>query len=134
MIAVDSSVAIAAFASWHELHDAARSALDRRPRIPVHAALETYSVLTRLPPPHRAPSELVLAFLADRFRDTFLDLGQELYPSFLNELGSSGIAGAATYDALIAVVAREARATLLSLDGRAAVTYRRLRAEVEYLG
>jgi predicted nucleic acid-binding protein len=134
VIAVDSSVVVAAFASWHELHERARTALDRRPRLPAHAALETYSVLTRLPPPHRAPAELVLAFIADRFPETYIVLPAKRHGPLLEELGSLGIAGAATYDALIAVTAREAGATLLSCDVRAASTYARLHTDVEYLG
>ena len=48
--AVDSSVVIAAFASWHEHHAIARKAMTARPRLIAHAAVESYSVLTRLPP------------------------------------------------------------------------------------
>ena len=55
-----------AFASWHEGHRAAVAILDRSPRVPAHVVVETYSVLTRLPPPHRAPADLVATFLAER--------------------------------------------------------------------
>jgi hypothetical protein len=65
--AVDTSVIIAAFASWHESHALARRALDEGPSLIVHCALETYSVLTRLPVPHRAPADLAAQFLAARF-------------------------------------------------------------------
>ncbi|MBM3750806.1 MAG: type II toxin-antitoxin system VapC family toxin [Acidimicrobiia bacterium] len=37
MIAVDSSVVVAAFASWHEGHTSAVAVLARSPRIPAHA-------------------------------------------------------------------------------------------------
>jgi hypothetical protein len=70
--AADTSVVVAAFASWHERHDAARRALDGGPRLVEHCALETYSVLTRLPPPHRAAGEVVREFLAARFPAPFL--------------------------------------------------------------
>lgn len=59
MKAVDSSVVIAAFASWHESHESARRALAARPRAIAHAAVETYSVLTRLPPRAAATYEAV---------------------------------------------------------------------------
>lgn len=49
MIALDSSVVIACFGSWHEHHLAARMTLEEDPRLPAHAGLEAYSVLTRLP-------------------------------------------------------------------------------------
>lgn len=61
MIAVDTSIVVAAFASWHEAHEAARGALSEEPRLPAQVAVESYSVLTRLPPPHRAESSIVVA-------------------------------------------------------------------------
>ena len=39
-----------------------------------HAALEAYSVLTRLPPPHRAPAGLVVEFLSTQFSEPYLVL------------------------------------------------------------
>lgn len=51
MIALDTSVAIAVFASWHEAHSVAVEAIGPSPRLPAHAAIETFSVLTRLPAP-----------------------------------------------------------------------------------
>ena len=50
MITADTSVLVAGFASWHESHAAAREAL-RCARVVAHSLVETYSVLTRLPPP-----------------------------------------------------------------------------------
>ena len=66
MIAVDSSVAIAAFGGWHVLNAQASAVLDEGAAIPAHALIETYSVLTAFPPPHRAPPGLVEAWLDDR--------------------------------------------------------------------
>ncbi len=68
MIAVDTSVVVAAFASWHEGHRSALAVLARHPRLPAHVAVESFSVLTRLPPPHRAPAVLVRDFLVGRRR------------------------------------------------------------------
>jgi predicted nucleic acid-binding protein len=123
LIAVDSSVVIAAFASWHELHEPARRVLDGGPKLPAHAALESYAALTRLPAPQRAPGQLVLAFLADRFPDPYLSLSSKQLKTFIHGLAARGISAAASYDALIATVAAEVRATLVSCDGRAASTY-----------
>jgi predicted nucleic acid-binding protein len=58
IVAVDSSVLIAALVAWHEHHEPAarniRTLLqDRTLLLPQHAIIETYSVLTRLPSPHR---------------------------------------------------------------------------------
>ncbi len=49
MKVADTSLVVAAFASWHEKHEPARSALDQGLALVDHCALETFSVLTRLP-------------------------------------------------------------------------------------
>ncbi len=55
MIACDTSVLVAAFARWHESHMAAATAVRRCDALIDHAVIETFSVLTRLPAPRRAP-------------------------------------------------------------------------------
>jgi predicted nucleic acid-binding protein len=134
VIAVDSSVAVAAFASWHALHDRARKTLAQRPLIPAHAALETYSVLTRLPAPHRVDAALALEFVAAEFPAPFLTLDGDESRGLLGELVEKRLEGGATYDALIAVTARRAGARLATCDRRAAATYERLRVPVDYIG
>ena len=84
MKAPDTSVVIAAFASWHENHEAARRTLDAGVRPIEHCALETYSVLTRLPPPHRTSGAVVRDFLATRFPPPFLRLSAPSYKKFLS--------------------------------------------------
>ena len=74
MTAADSSVIVAAFASWHESHAQAADALSDDASVPAHAALEAYSVLTRLPAPHRVEPEPVREFLVDRFAERYLVL------------------------------------------------------------
>lgn len=123
MIAVDSSVIIAAFASWHERHDSARRALDLRPKVVGHAVAESYSVLTRLPPPHRASATVARDFLVDRFPEPYLALPGARLRDLLRTLADTGITGGATYDALIGLTANESGAELLSCDRRARVTY-----------
>lgn len=134
MNVADTSVVIAGFASWHEVHEPARAALDDAPRLVAHAALETYSVLTRLPPPHRAPPDLVVEFLLERFPEPWLLLPWRRHVSLLRELPRLGITGGATYDAAIAVAASDAGATLLTCDRRAVTTYERLGASVRIVG
>ncbi len=134
MIAVDSSVAIAAFASWHQRHAVAHRSVARRPHLPSHAALEVYSVLTRLPAPYRVASAEVAEWLDDTFADRLLTLdgeGARQVPVILSE---AHIQGGAAYDGLVAVLAKSAGATLLSLDVRASRTYRRLGVDHELLG
>jgi predicted nucleic acid-binding protein len=133
MRAVDSSVVVAAFATWHEHHALARKAMSSRPRLVAHAAVESYSVLTRLPPPHRAHPSIVHAFLTERFAEPFLTLSETGYQELLAVVAAGQILGGPAYDALIALTAAEHEATLLSLDQRAAVTYAAVGASVEQL-
>lgn len=133
MKAVDSSVVIAAFASWHEHHTVARKAMASRPRLIAHAAVESYSVLTRLPPPHRASPDIVHAFIMGRFTEPFLILSESGYQELLATVAAGQIPGGPAYDALIAFTAAEHSATLMSLDQRAALTYETVGAQVEQL-
>jgi len=133
MSAVDTSVAIAAFATWHESHTAARSALSRGARLIAHVALETYAVLTRLPPPHRAPGELVVQFLVANFDKKWLGLSPQRHQALLESLTGAGIAGGAAYDALVASTAAASGETLLTLDRRAMRTYVAMGASVRLL-
>ena len=133
MIAVDSSVVVAAFASWHEGHRTAAAALARKPRVPAHVLVETFSVLTRLPPPHRAPGDLVAAFFAERFVRPPLALPPRAHLSLIQQAAARGIAGGSIYDALIAATAHHARARLLTRDRRAAATYESVGVEYEIL-
>ena len=134
MIAVDTSVVVAAFASWHEGHTSAAAALARRPRVPAHVLLETYSVLTRLPPPHRAPAGLVAAFLAERFTAPPLVLPAAEHARLVGRAAETGIVGGSIHDALVGATVRHAGARLLSRDRRAAPTYERVGVEYEFIG
>ena len=130
---VDTSVVVAAFASWHELHGPAMAVLSALPVLPAQCALEAYSVLTRLPPPHRASPAVVRDFLDANFGDRYVTLVAGRFPQLVSELAELGIAGGATYDALIAAIARDAGGTLVTCDQRARPTYERIGITVEYL-
>jgi predicted nucleic acid-binding protein len=121
--AVDTSFVVAAFASWHEQHDAARRVLDAGVRLIDHCALETYSVLTRLPPPHRSPAPVVIDFLRARFPQPFLRMSEPKYREFVLGLVARGISGGAAYDALVAGTAAATNAELVTCDRRAAGVY-----------
>ena len=133
MIAVDTSVVVAAFASWHEGHASAAAVLTRAPRIPAHVVIETFSVLTRLPPPHRAPADLVQAFLAGRFGDAPLVLPPRGHMALIEMASREGLTGGAIYDALIAATVLHAGATLVTRDQRARITYDRVRVPYDFL-
>lgn len=125
MIALDSSVIIACFASWHEQHAAAREVLRASPQLPAHAELEAYSVLTRLPEPFRAEPPLVADFLRRAFPDGRLALSGRRGPGLPTRLARLDIAGGAVYDAVIALTAQQAGVELVTLDRRALATYER---------
>jgi len=123
--AADTSLVVAAFASWHERHEAARRALDGGLRLIEHCAIETYSVLTRLPPPHRTSGEVVRDFLTARFPQPFLRLNAQAYKDFILGLPDHGVAGGAAYDALVAATAAGCGAELVTCDRRALPVYER---------
>lgn len=123
VIAVDTSVVVAGFASWHEAHDPATAVLARSPRLPAHVLIESFSVLTRLPPPHRAPAEVVQAFLAERFAEVPLTLPGSAHRELLRLASRDGLLGGAIYDAVVAATAKHAGATLVTRDRRAVPVY-----------
>jgi len=130
--AADTSVVVAAFASWHESHAASRRALDGGLRLIEHCALETYSVLTRLPPPHRTSGEMVREFLTARFPEPWLRMNEQAYKDFILGLPDRGVTGGAAYDALVAATAAGCDAELVTCDRRALPVYERygLRAKL----
>jgi predicted nucleic acid-binding protein len=131
--AADTSLVIAAFASWHDSHEAARRALDEGLRLVEHCALETYSVLTRLPPPHRVSGALVRDFLKARFSQSFLRLGAPAYRTFIVELPERGVTGGSAYDALVAATAADCNAELVTCDRRALPIYERYGVRTRFI-
>lgn len=125
MKAADTSVVVAAFASWHSSHETARRILDGGLRLIEHCALETYSVLTRLPAPHRTSGIVVREFLHTRFPQPFLRLSIPAYRQFVLGLAEAGIHGGGAYDALVAATAAYCNAELVTCDRRALQVYER---------
>jgi predicted nucleic acid-binding protein len=116
---------VAAFASWHENHAVARRALDGGLRVVEHCALETYSVLTRLPAPHRVSGAVVRDFLGERFPQPFLKLSARAYKDFVLGLPEHDVTGGSAYDALVASTAAAFGAELVTCDRRALPIYER---------
>lgn len=134
MKAADASVVVAAFASWHEHHESARRVLDGEARLIEHCALETYSVLTRLPPPHRSPGAVARDFLRARFAQPFLRMSAPAYRAFVLGLPERAVTGGAAYDALVATTAAAFGAELVTCDRRAAAVYESYRVRARFLG
>jgi len=130
---VDTSAAVALAVADHEHHDATfRAVGDRRLGLAGHAAFETFSVLTRLPPPARRTPAAVARLLAADFPYSRF-LGAKAAAALLGQLQELGIAGGAVYDALVGAVANEHDLPLATRDRRALETYRALEVRVELL-
>ena len=123
---LDTSTAIALVQPGHPKHAQVRTLLRGRALgLSGHAELETYSVLTRLPPPQRLTPASALRLIRTNFPQT-KHLPVARAAGVLDELVELGIAGGSTYDALVGLAARHHDLTLVSTDARAAATYRSL--------
>ncbi len=98
-----------------------------------HCALETYSVLTRLPPPHRTSGIVVREFLDSRFSQPFLRLSARGYRDFVLGLADHGVTGGTAYDALIAATAAVCGAEIVTCDRRALPIYERYGVRTQVL-
>jgi toxin FitB len=119
----DTSVAVAALLSDHPAHDAAAEALAACKTTIAHVAAETYSVLTRLPAPHRAGAATAATALRERLPSKYVALDPSDHAGAPARLAAAGVSGGATYDGLIALTALEHDLELLSRDRRAARAY-----------
>jgi len=124
--ATDSSILVAALASWHESHAGALRALESAMEkgaalvVPADALAETYAVLTRLPAPHRLSPAVTIELLRGSFRGVevvALDPGETW--DLLEACAAGQIAGGAVYDVRIVAAAVKGRAArILTLDSR----------------
>lgn len=120
-VAFDTSVLIAALASWHEDHDAAYTCIKARFRsdtavvLPQRALIEAYSVLTRLPGGLRLAPTAAAATLHHLLDGRVQIVGIEPNATWalIDSLAAAEIAGGASYDADIAEAAVGAGAELL---------------------
>jgi len=117
---------IAALSGWHDDHDAAAEALEGVTALPAHAALEAYSVLTRLPGGLAVPAATAADVLAQRFAGKLLALAAPDRAQVLRTLAAAGVLGGAAYDGLVGLEAAAHGRALLTLDQRATATYQRL--------
>lgn len=137
MIVPDSSVLVAGFFPDHPFYAVAESALaDVRVggRLVAHTLAESFSVLSAPGGVYRAEPQGVLEYL-----DGLLDDSSPIQPrpgsyrEALELLCRESRAGGPVFDALIALAARDADATLISLDRRAKPVYELCGAEVRFL-
>src|ERR1043165_2117421 len=115
-IAFDTIIIVAAVATWQEAHSAARPAIERLSAentliVPLHALMEAYSVLTRLPRPYRAKPRAasrsireLVGVLAGVARSS-----SDVWP-LRETVPTRSISGGRIYDAAMARAARAAGA------------------------
>jgi len=121
---LDTSCVVAAVCSWHEHHETTRREIERRyaageaPVLAAHSLAEAYSVLTRLPEPHRLrPADALGLIEANWSHARLVALSGQDYRRTLRRCRDAGIGGGAVYDALIAECARKAKvSTVLTWD------------------
>lgn len=130
MTVVDTSVVVAAItASDRDVLSRCRTALDASPSPVAHVFIESFSVLTRLPPPWRLSPAAAHAFLSSAFSDPPIALSSRGYSFVIRTMAGDGAAGGKVYDAVVARTAFEAGQVLLTRDVRAAQTYGLMEAE-----
>jgi predicted nucleic acid-binding protein len=122
----DTSVVVAALSSWHEQHEVAAPLLRDVHALPAHAALEVFSVLTRLPRGLALTPADAERVLSATFAEPPLVLPAAARKRLLRDLAGASIGGGAAYDALVGLEARAHDQVLVTLDRRALDTYRRL--------
>ena len=112
---------VAAVSPWHLQNRPARMAIDeqrdlgRTLLIPAPALAETYSVLTRLPVPHRLAPEVAWQLIDENYlRDgQIVSLTADGYLRIVRGAARDGLTGGRIYDLVIAECARGSRATVL---------------------
>ncbi|HXB66165.1 MAG TPA: PIN domain-containing protein [Solirubrobacteraceae bacterium] len=124
--AADSSVTIAALMADHPDREIAEHALKQCAVTIAHTAIETYSVLTRLPSPHRLTRADAARIVDARLPSKYVVLDAGVHSQAHTRLAAAGIGGGSTYDGLIALTALEHNLELLTRDGRAVRSYRAL--------
>lgn len=132
-VLVDTSVAVALVVADHEHHAVAMDAVEGKVLgLSGHAAFETFSVLTRLPPPARRGPTTVARILRGNFTaNRFLSV--EGAAALLERFADGDVAGGSVYDALVGATAVEHGLTLTTLDRRATDTYRVLGVDIDLL-
>jgi predicted nucleic acid-binding protein len=129
-IGVDTSVAIPLLVATHSAHAAVeRWRAGRDLSLCGHALIETYAVLTRLPGDIRLSGPDAARLIAARFAEPLL-LKPAANRALPTTLAGLGIAGGASYDAIVGLVAKQHDATLATRDARAHDTYRAVGARV----
>lgn len=133
VVAVDTSVAVPLLIAHHQ-HHAQVSAWARGKTLCLsgHSLVETYSVVTRLPGDARVSAPDAVRLIDENFARPLVLSARAARLSH-RECASKGVTGGATYDALVALAAREHGVPLTTRDARARSTYEAVGVVVEQL-
>ena len=122
---LDTNCMVAALCAWHQHHEAAAQAIEERlargeePVSVAPALVETYSVLTRLPAPHRLAPTTARTLVHSNFikGKRVIAPTAETLCELIYSAPERGIKGGHTYDAVIATCVIKAKAaTLLTFN------------------
>lgn len=113
---LDTNVLVSAALKQHVFHERSFAVMERvwsqkdEGVISTHSLAETYSVLTKLPPPYRHAPEQALLSIEENILKHFktISLVGSDYAAFLREAVGSGIQGGTIYDALLLKCASKA--------------------------
>ena len=127
---LDTSVAVPLLTEDVDHHEAVIEAIgDRLVGIAGHAAVETCSVLSRLPGEQRVAPDVAWRLVSESFPfRRWLTPGEQ--DAALERACLAGISGGALYDALVAAAAVNSGLPLITRDRRALPTYATVGAEV----
>jgi len=118
----DTNCIVALLSSRHEHHERAVGEMERRLDdgetlvIAAHTLVETYSVLTRLPTPHRlSPADCRALIEANFLPDTaeVAALSADGYRRLIHDAPAGNLSGGRVYDAVIAACARAGHVDVL---------------------
>lgn len=132
-LAADTSITIPALVADHHARERSEDALKRCTVTIAHTAVETYSVLTRLPAPHRLIPADAARLIDARLPPAYVALDRHMHAGVHTRLAAADVAGGSTYDGLIALTALQHGLELLTRDRRAERTYRALRVPYRLL-
>jgi toxin FitB len=137
MIAPDSSVLVAGYVVDHRFYDVARAAVSEvraEGRLVAHTMAEAYSVLSAPRGFYRAEPKTVLEYLTRLLDDSApIQPRPGSYKEALEILCRQDRGGGPVFDALIALAARDAGVTLVSLDRRAKPIYELCGVDARFL-
>ena len=133
--ALDTSVIVSGLLAWHEWHEIASARLSALLEsqaevvLPLHALVEAYAVMTRLPPPHRLSGKDAVEILEGtlRARSTLIGLEGDEGWHLIRDFARRSVAGGTSYDGLILACALKGGARRLLTFNRA--HFERIEAE-----